>query len=212
MAHVLPYNDLLKIAAGVGIVLDEVADGPANLYVIVDDQGLDLYVGKAHSERRHTNEDRWADLDHTKEILSGFVALWRENNASRRLLNYHPAAFDPERVRTVIAEQKWSGGSVDKLLARLDRGKVPTVEEVEQILIRIHIRAGRLIGNAKDASQWESPIGTFYDTMAALAVDTGRVSGVIPSAPAVTTEDPVNKEIDSELRAEGVHEGDGDDA
>lgn len=204
MAHVLPAAHLITIAHAVGIPLIESGDGNSNLYLIVDDQGNDLYIGKAASSRRHREEDGWSSMDHTKSILSGFVALWRENNARRLCIDYNAGAFVPAAALSII--EGWEGGAIDSVRARLEEGEAPTVEEVEEILVRIHIRAGRLIGNSVFASQWENPIGRFPDTMAVLAVDAARVSGLIPTLPPVSIADPANRRIDEQLREAGIHE------
>ncbi|MGY5766566.1 hypothetical protein ACXET9_15370 [Brachybacterium sp. DNPG3] len=181
MAPVLRFEDLLAIARTVGIALEEAPPEDANLYVIVDDQDVDLYVGKAASVRRHAEEKRFSNLDHTREILSGFVALWRENSARSRGLSYDPAAFDPTAALAIIAREGWGGGACDGLGERHRIAQAPTVEEVEKVLVRIHIRAGRLIGNSQFGSQWESPIGSYTDTLAALAVDAARTAGILPT-------------------------------
>lgn len=212
MAHVLPAAHLIKIAHAVGIPLSESVDSNSNLYLIVDDQGNDLYVGKAASSKRHREEDGWSSMDHTKSILSGFISLWRENNARRLCIDYDDGAFDPAAALSIIEREGWGGGAIDSARARLEDGEAPTVEEVEEILVRIHIRAGRLIGNSDRASQWEKPIGRFADTMAALAVDAARDSGLISTLPPVGTDDPTNRRIDEQLREAGIHEAQTEDS
>lgn len=203
MAHVLAYTDLVKIADGIGITLEEDPAGHANLYVIVCEEGYDLYIGKAASDKRHLEEDGWAESDHTTEVVSGFLSLWRENNASRRRLSYDPASFRPAAALAAIEREGWHGPVFDRARARLEAGEPPTVEEVETILIRIHVRSGRLVGNSSGASQWEAPIGRFTDTLAALAVDHARTSGIIP-APSVAGNDPKNRQAAGEVSQSGV--------
>ncbi|MEH0110357.1 hypothetical protein V6N00_11650 [Tersicoccus sp. MR15.9] len=180
MAKLMTIDELVAIASGAGITLVRAPRESANLYVWVDQQGHDLYVGTAASVKRYRDEERFAGLDHEQDIVSGFVALVAENEAEQEPLSNDPAAFKPSVLRDHVIAESWSGPAIDGVVERLARGEAPTVGEVEQILIRIHIRTGRLIGNAQFASQWEAPIGSFADTVAALATDAARVSGVLP--------------------------------
>jgi hypothetical protein len=189
MAKLMDFEQLIKITAAAGITLDEVPIEDANLYVLVDPGGEDIYVGKSASKRRHNEEEQWKkNLDYEQEIVSGFVALAAENNTQRRPLRYDPEKFDPSKLKMHIAAERWSGAAIDTVVERLDEKIPPTPEEVEQILIRIHIRTGRLIGNSQYASQWETPIGAFTDTVAVLAADAARISGVLPRRTTVATE------------------------
>jgi hypothetical protein len=52
----------------------------------------------------------------------------------------------------------------------LPSGAILPEEQVEKLLVRIVVRYGVPIGNSQFASQWEKPIGTVPDTLAALAV------------------------------------------
>lgn len=180
LAQLMTIDQLKGVAAGAGILLADAPLQEANLYVLVDPEGNDLYVGKAASKVRHLNEERWKTLEYIDEIRSGIVSLMVENEARRRALRYDSGSFDASKLKTHISAYRWSGGAIDTVLERLiDEGGSPTVEEIEEILVRIHIRAGRLIGNSQFASQWETPIGSFTDTVAALAVHAARISGVI---------------------------------
>lgn len=92
--------------------------------------------------------------------------------------------FDGAKVIFAIngsdaGQGSWEGGSFDALRQRIESGIPPTAEEIEEFLVRIHIRAGCLIGNSQYASQWENPIGRFADTLAVLAVDSARVNGIV---------------------------------
>lgn len=188
MAKLMPIEQLIKIAAGAGIVLEKAPIDEANLYVLVDPDGNDIYIGKADSKYRHNEEDRWKDLDYIHRVVSGFTALVAENDAQRHPLHYDPETFVPSRLKTHIDAEGWSGRGIDTVAARLDQQTPPTPEEIEQILVRTHVRTGRLIGNSQFASQWEGPIDSFTDTVAVLAVDAARTSGVLPSGTTVATE------------------------
>jgi hypothetical protein len=82
--------------------------------------------------------------------------------------------------RTTSLGTNGAAGAINLVLSRLKEETPPTVEEVEQILVRTHIRTGRLIGNSQFASQWETPIGTYPDTLAALVADAARTLNIIP--------------------------------
>lgn len=180
MAKLMSIDQLLKATATIGIHLEDADYNTANLYVIVDPGGINLYVGKAASRRRHLDEDKWKELDYEKNIVSGYPVLVAENNAQRRPFLYNPDNFHGQSMRDHIVKHKWGGTAIDTVLNRLDEGAPPTVEEVEKILVRTHIRTGRLIGNSQFASQWETPIGTYSDTVAALVADAARTLGIIP--------------------------------
>lgn len=188
MAKLMKCDQLLESAARAGIRLVDAAIRESNLYVFTDPEEHTIYIGKAASQARHRDEARWATLDYESQIVAGFTALINENEARSRPLRYDPASFDFDLLRTHIAVENWTGGAVDIVTARLDAKQPPTVEEVEQILIRIHVRTGRLIGNSQFASQWENPIGSFADTVAVLAADAARTSGIFPRQTTVATE------------------------
>ena len=180
MVQLMSIDQLLNAAAAVGIQLDDTTVDDANLYVITDPQGINLYIGKAASKRRHLEEDRWKEMDYENNIVSGFPILAAENDAQRRPLFYSPDRFDGKKLQDHITKHDWGGGAIDLVVSRLKEQAPPTVEEVEQILVRTHIRTGRLIGNSQFASQWETPIGTYADTLAALVADAARMRGIIP--------------------------------
>lgn len=180
MAQLMSIDQLLNATAAVGIHLEEATVDIANLYVMVDPDGINLYIGKAASKRRHNDEDNWRRLDYEKYIISGFPVLITENKAKRRPIRYRPERFDGNALMEHVTKHGWQGGAIDIVTARIHENAPPTVEEVEKILIRTHIRTGRLIGNSQFASQWETPIGTYSDTVAALVADAARTFGIIP--------------------------------
>lgn len=180
MVQLMSIDQLLESAAAVGIHLEQDTVDNANLYVITDPAGINLYIGKAASKRRHLEEDSWKELDYEANIVSGFPILAAENDARRHPLAFKPSDFHSERLQQHITKFKWSGKGIDLVQGRISSHTPPTVEEIEQILIRTHIRTGRLIGNSQYASQWENPIGTYADTVAALVADAARVYGIIP--------------------------------
>ncbi|SMQ66974.1 hypothetical protein SAMN06295909_1381 [Plantibacter sp. VKM Ac-1784] len=179
MAQLMRLSQLRSIAEAGGITLLDHPIDTANLYALVDPNDDVLYIGKAASKRRHLEEESFAGLDYEYGNVIGFAALVTENDASRRPLRYDPDTFDPATVFTYIAAESWAGPAIDRVVARLKAGAFPSASEVEEILIRIHVRTGRLIGNSQFASQWETPIGSFEDTIAVLAAGAARMSGVL---------------------------------
>lgn len=174
-------GDLINIASLVGIKLHMTVIPEANLYLLVDQEDHTLYVGKANSEQRHKNEDQWKSSDYRTDMNhSGIVALMAENNSRRVPLSYDPSEFTVEPILQHIESEKWNGTLLDEAILRIKDGLPPSVAEVEEILIRIHIRTGRVIGNSQYASQWEKPIGRFPDTVAALAADAAWERGILP--------------------------------
>jgi hypothetical protein len=181
MVQLMSIVQLLKATAAVGIHVEECEDlDSSNLYVITDSAGINLYIGKAATKHRHLEEDRWKELDYEKNIVSGYPVLVAENEGVRHPLRYDAGNFDGKALKDHISTHGWFGSGVDTVMDRLTDDSPPTVQEVEQILVRTHIRTGRLIGNSQYASQWESPIGKYSDTVAALAADAARVHGIIP--------------------------------
>ena len=184
----MTIDQMIAIAAGAGIRLEDAPPETANLYAWTDPELHILYVGKASSKRRLDEEGRWKSRDHTNEIVSGFVALLAENDAQPHPLRYDPAAFSPASLTRHVRAEGWEGKAIDTVLERCQRQDgAQTVEEVEQILVRLHVRTGRLIGNSQYASQWETPIGSFTDTVAALAADAARSAGILPARTVVAT-------------------------
>lgn len=189
MAQLMTIDQMTAIAAGAGIHLEYAPPEAANLYAWSDPDQHVLYVGKASSRRRHDDEQRWKNLDHTNRIVSGIAALLSENDAQPHHFRYGPAAFDPAVLAQHVKAEGWEGNAIDSVLERLrDESGAPTPEEVEGILVRLHVRTGRLIGNSQYASQWETPIGSFTDTVAVLAADAARATGVLPARTVVATE------------------------
>ncbi|PCC45863.1 hypothetical protein [Brevibacterium aurantiacum] len=198
MAKLMSIDQLLKATAAIGIHLEDADYDTANLYVMVDPDGINLYIGKAASKRRHLEEDNWKELDYEQKIVSGYPVLMVENDACRRPLLYTPENFRGTKLRDHIVKHKWGGDAIDTVLNRLNNETPPTVEEVEKILVRTHIRTGRLIGNSQFASQWETPIGTYSDTVAALVADAARTLGIIPQKTDKGTEITDEPENDSD--------------
>ncbi|WGW10608.1 hypothetical protein LWF01_10705 [Saxibacter everestensis] len=181
MVITMNLRKLIDIALCGGIALKEVESEAANLYAWTTAELDLLYVGKAASKKRIEDEKHWVQLDHTRQICSGIVPLLKENQAELHPLCYEHQRFAPRRMLATIQEGGWSGPSIAKTLSRLGDGPAPSVEEVEQVMVRIAVRTGSLIGNAQFASQWEGPIGTFVDTVAALAVDAARSDQIVSS-------------------------------
>lgn len=169
MVKTLKLRDMLAASDAIGLDLDRCTEG-GNLYAWHTSDDDVLYIGKAASNKRHDEEDSWVELDHTERIYSGFIPLIRANKGVKQRLNYEPERFDPQKTWAVLDRHQWEGPALDTLRAALTDGYTPTVENVEQFLIRVAVRCGALIGNSRDASQWEAPIGKVTDTLAHQAV------------------------------------------
>lgn len=180
MAALMNVDDLTEIAKTVGIELEVVESiDEANLYALADQDNNCIYVGKAASRRRHSDEDRWRAPDFWRHNYSGFVALATANDAVRRAYRYRPDSFAwAEILKTA---ENWTGSLVDVVTARARADVPPSTEEVEQILVRIHVRTGCVVGNSQFASQWEKPIGSFTDAVAILAVYNAFEDGILPA-------------------------------
>ncbi|WP_040837386.1 hypothetical protein [Nocardia brevicatena] len=168
MIATLLLDQLLAAAARVGVELRRIpSDG--NLYIWHTPEGEVVYIGKSGSNRRVTNEAEWSKLHPREWTYSGIVMLLRANKAQVQPLHYEPATFDGTKWKLILDQQGWGGTAFDKLAVTLGSGEAPTVEEIEKLLVRIAVRYGTPIGNSQFASQWEAPIGSTSDSLAALA-------------------------------------------
>ncbi|MDN5687213.1 MAG: hypothetical protein L0G94_11150 [Brachybacterium sp.] len=184
MAKLMTVDNLTKIADSAGIPLVPSSPIECDLYVIADREGNCLYVGQSASQEggRVLYEISLRHKDPTTTIHSGIVALMVENDGVHHTWQYDHDSFDSSRLDKAISEEHWEGGAVDTVQQRLDSRNPPTLDEVEEFLIRAHVRTGCLIANSQHSSQWEGPIGRFADTAAALAVDAARLSGDIDAS------------------------------
>ncbi|MEV6903451.1 hypothetical protein [Amycolatopsis sp. NPDC051372] len=166
-------HKLIEAAERVGVELRKTGNG-GNLYVWHTPSPEDavVYIGKSASDLRVENETRWRDgLDPRHQIVSGIVTLLRVNHADLQAFHYDPASFDGRRWRDIRLKNGWSGSLFDRLDSDLPAGYGFSASTVEKLLVRIAVRYGVPIGNSQFGSQWENPIGTVSDTLAALAVD-----------------------------------------
>lgn len=186
MVKLMNADQLVKIAAGAGIFLHEATPETENLYVYAtdDSKAHTVYVGKSASRARSTGEVNVEGQDYKDRIGVGFSALIKENNATRRSFRYDPTSFDPALLLRHIEEHEWGGPAIEALRERLDAHLVaaPTisVEDVEKVLVRIHVNTGRLIGNSQFASQWEATVNGAPNVIAVLAADIARQNGTLP--------------------------------
>lgn len=183
----LQFDTLLAAAARVGIPLAEV-EKDGNLYAWVTPENEVVYIGQSTSPARLRNEKGWLELDPSNEILSGIITLLRVNRATARALHYDGERFDGPAWKAIRDEHKWDGASIENLDERLKAG-APSLDEVEELLIRVAVRYGCPIGNSTYHSQWEGPIGRIADTLAALAVGQDT-SFAVPGAPNLTSKSP----------------------
>lgn len=164
----IKFEQLALAATRVGVTVTPAEDS-SNLYVWHTPEQEIVYIGKSASGKRTRDEIKWREEDPRDEIRSGIITLLRANHALLQPLGYEKDSFDPSACRARIAADGWSGPAIEKVCALLaDRS--PTAEEVEQLLIRICVRYGVPLGNSQFASQWETPIGSPIDTMAAISV------------------------------------------
>lgn len=188
MAKLMTVDELIVIARRGGINLErDVDESRENLYVYADPEGNVLYIGRAASHVRGRNEVRIAEEGYTERLGVGFSALITENNATRHRFRYEPESFDPKSI--LQEENQWSGRAITPVLERLNNGEAPTIAEVEQILVRIVVCTGRLIGNSQYASQWEGPAGKFENVIAVLAAFYAREHGDLPRGTALDAPD-----------------------
>lgn len=157
---------LLRAAARVGVIVTPTEDS-SNLYVWHTPEREVLYVGKSASNQRTRDETKWRGWNPRDDIYSGIVPLLGVNNALLQPLRYEPASFDASICLTFA--EPWEGWQIDRLRSYLV-DESPTPQDVERLLIRICVRSGVPIGNSQFASQWENPIGSPMDTMAAMSV------------------------------------------
>ncbi|MGW4125879.1 hypothetical protein [Nocardia sp. NPDC004711] len=191
MVATLTVSTLVEAARRVGVELREVTSG-GNLYVWHTPtlELAVLYVGKSASDARLKEERSWQyGGDPTTVILSGIVTLLRVNRAVPQALLYDPVTFDGGRWRSVRESYGWNGTAFDLLEAALPEGEPLPVTEVEKLLVRIAVRYGAPIGNSQFASQWEGPINTVSDTLAALAVGADQAF-VVPGPMGVGADSP----------------------
>lgn len=163
----MDFDQLVNAAARVGVVVTptEVSD---NLYVWHTPEREVVYIGKSASSSRTRNETKWRGWNPRERIYSGIVSLLSVNNALLQPIRYEENKFDAARCLSQIEADRWSGSAVDTLRAYLAE-QSPTAQDVEKLLIRICVRYGVPIGNSQFASQWETPIGSPMDTMAAIS-------------------------------------------
>lgn len=181
MVKLMKVDELVRIARGAGIHLKEADKTSENLYIYADPEGHVLYIGisaSAQAGKRGRDEVRIAAEEYIDRIGVGFSALITENDGKRHRFRYEPADFDSQAI--LQQDVQWSGGSVRPVLKRLDKGEAPTVAEVEQILVRIMVCTGRLVGNSQYASQWDGPEGRFPGVIAILAAYYARERGELP--------------------------------
>lgn len=199
MVQLLKVDQLVQIAAGAGIRLERTDGGPENLYVYTDPDGFNLYVGKNAGKtvrgkrgKRGGDEDRIAEEDYMDRIGVGFSALVKENNAVRHSLWWDPTGFDGQVLLDHIKQADWQGPAIKKLKERLEKGPLAT-EDVEKILVRIHVVTGRLIGNSQFAGQWESSVNGIHNVIAVLAADIARGTAVLPRLKTLDTPEDMSK-------------------
>lgn len=172
MIATLSVDKLLDAAARVGVLLTQ-TETEGNLYIWHTSGREVVYIGKSASDKRVNDERKWRNLDPRDQIYSGIVTLLRANHAELQPLKYDPDEFEAARWRTLVEADQWSGAAI--LALQNDLATRPlTPAEVETLLIRIGVRYGTPLGNARDASQWENPIGSTTDTLAAITVYADR--------------------------------------
>ena len=185
MVKLMNLDELLEIARGAGIHLEKLTSGVReetdreNLYVYAtNDADQDcVYVGKSADRSRAVTEKSVIGQGYKERVGVGFSALIAENNAKRHSFFYDPDSFTPDALIAHIEKFGWDGPAIKNLREKLQPGARLTHELVEQILVRIHVCTGRLIGNSQFASQWEHNVSELPNVIALLAADIARESG-----------------------------------
>ncbi|MEX0158621.1 MULTISPECIES: hypothetical protein [unclassified Microbacterium] len=207
MVKLMNVNQLVKIAADAGIKLEPATPDTENLYVYaVDEENPEdqhtVYVGKSTDRSRSLTESRVQARAYIDTIGLGFSALVVENNATRHSFHFDPSAFDPTAILGQIESREWAGRSIDALKLRLDAHTPETPalsrDEVEALLIRVHVNTGRLTGNSEFASQWEASNDRIPNLAAVLAVDIARHNGTLPLGTEVAAGPDVEAHDDAE--------------
>lgn len=190
MVKLMNVDQLVKIAAGAGIILEEATPENENLYVYAvdakkpDDQHT-VYIGKSTDRSRSVTETNVQGQDYMDRIGVGFSALVAENNAKRHSFRFDPATFDPAPILEQIERREWNGRSITKLkkllIAHTPETPAFSRDDIENFLIRVHVNTGRLIGNSTFASQWEATVGRVPNVAAVLAADIARHNDTLPS-------------------------------
>lgn len=180
MSLTLPLQDLLEVTSCAGITVERSERENANLYAWVStDREQVLYIGKAASKRRIEEENGWKEKsDHNTGLHSAIVPLLRTQEGRNVPLRVDPDSFDRSAVPKIIERYEWKGTAIDTALKELPSIHMDS-EMVEKVLIRIAVRMGRLIGNSQFASQWETPIGKTYDTVAHFAIHGANDKGLL---------------------------------
>ncbi|WP_067779659.1 hypothetical protein [Actinomyces vulturis] len=186
MKPLITATKIIDIAQGSGLSLQRCDKDNANLYIWASQDDTALYIGKANSPKRIEDEERWSKEDYDNNVYSTIVTLLGVNKAKIIPLRYDPSTSDFSPIFDCIKREGWHGSYFERLTEFLETS-IPTVEEVEKILIRIVLRCGCLIGNSQFASQWEGPLGRFSDTFAILAVDQ---AGILQSTDEITEDLP----------------------
>lgn len=190
MVKLMNLDQLVKIAADAGIILEPATSETENLYVYaVDAEKLEeqhtVYVGKSTDRSRSVTETNVQCQDYVDRIGVGFSALVLENNAKRHSFRFDPATFDPTPILEQIVRREWSGPSITKLKKQLIDHSPTTPafsrDDIENFLIRVHVNTGRLIGNSTFTSQWEATVGRAPNVAAVLAADIARHNDTLPS-------------------------------
>lgn len=185
MAKLMKINDLLTITRAAGVNLREVPQSEENLYVYADTEGYVLYVGSAASAKRGRDEARFAAEGYEDRLGIGFSALITENDGRRHSFHYDPADFTASTI--LDQEVQWEGAAIEPVHERLKSGEAPTLLEVEELLVRIVVATGRLIGNSQYASQWENTVNRFPNVLAVMAAYYTRGTDALPSRTAINT-------------------------
>ncbi|WP_237209517.1 hypothetical protein [Rothia nasimurium] len=173
MSTQLSVDELRLWWTKAGFTLEVIEDESVlgDLYLWVTEENQVVYIGSDKTGRRWKNELRWKNEYLRHQISSGFLAMVAENNCHPVRLSYARGSFNSQAIISLIDEYEWNGSYIDSLLKELEDGWVPSFLQVEEFLIRVAVRGGKLIANTAHASLWETCLGRLSDTMAAIVVN-----------------------------------------
>ncbi|NNG40796.1 hypothetical protein HJ588_16155 [Flexivirga sp. ID2601S] len=184
MPATLSARDLVALAQRVGFTLTETGDpNAARIYVYTDPTDNVVYIGKADSLTRHSNEATWVNggpVHTSDELVSGFVYMVQRNNATPRYYQVKPAdngdpdsvGFDAAQVTTLMEQNGWKARPGNYIEDPAAVGAGWRTADLESLLIRICVRVGVPIANASSTGLWaEGVYGKAPDLLAALLSD-----------------------------------------
>ena len=174
--QLMPIDVLIDALRKAGIVLEEVEDDSGELYIWTRRNRDVVYIGKANSAKRFSEERKWVEelrnLDITTNV-SAFPIIIQRHNAKQRRFKINSVSYDDFVKR--LRGQGWKWG--DKPLSM---SKYPVTEWkkssdfIEKVLVRTVLHFGFFAANSQYGGIWDSQIDTPADPLAHfIAIDYG---------------------------------------